>query len=248
VTDGGLRGLRTSGRHRDGPAEGLGIGVIWDLDGTLADTEDAHFRAWGALLREHGRELTWEAFKPTFGLSNPNVLQALLDPSLSEIELEGLSRHKESIFRARSRGAIRAMPGALALVRHLQALGVPQAVGTSAPPENIPFVLGALGVEDAFPVTVARVQVERGKPFPDNFVRAAERLQVPPSSCVVLEDAPAGIEAAKAGGMRCIALASTWDERALREADVVVRDLSTVCWPLQQWQDFARGAWGHDGR
>jgi HAD superfamily hydrolase (TIGR01509 family) len=215
--------------------------VVWDLDGTLADTEQAHFRAWQTLCREHGRSLTWEEFKPTFGLGNQDILHMLIAPSLDADEVEALSRHKEELFREETGGLIAFMPGAQELVEHLQALDIPQAIGSSAPPENIVFMLRALGLEQTFPVTVSRWQVARGKPFPDIFLRAVSELGLEPHSCVVLEDAPAGIQAAHAGGMRCIVLASTWPETALSGADLIVRNFNEVLWPLDQWQSFVAG-------
>jgi beta-phosphoglucomutase len=217
------------------------VGVVWDLDGTLADTEQAHFRAWQALCREHGRSLTWEEFKPTFGLGNPDILHMLIAPSLDAEEVEALSRHKEELFREETGGLIAFMPGAQELVEHLQALNIPQAIGSSAPPNNIVFMLRALGLEQTFPVTVSRWQVANGKPFPDIFLRAAAGLKIDAPNCVVLEDAPAGVHAAHAGGMRCIVLASTWPETALAGADLIVRDFKEVLWPLDQWRQFAAG-------
>ncbi|HWE63068.1 MAG TPA: HAD family phosphatase [Chloroflexota bacterium] len=218
------------------------IAVLWDLDGTLADTEQAHFSAWQALVRGYGRELTWDEFKPTFGLGNPDILHMLVDPALEQPELERLSQHKEQLFRDETGGSIAAMPGALALVAHLQRLGVPQAIASSAPVENITFILRALDLEGAFATAVSRWQVPNGKPFPDIFLRAAANLGVPPGQCVVLEDAPAGVQAAHAAGMRCIALVSTWPEEALAGADLLVRDLSTVRWPRERWEAFATRA------
>ncbi len=214
------------------------VAVVWDLDGTLADTEQAHFTAWRALCREHGRDLTWEQFKPTFGLGNTDILQMLLGATLSAEEMERLSAHKEQLFRDETGGAIGTMPGAAALANHLRAIGVPQAIGTSAPRENIGFVLRAIGLEDLFPVTVSRWQVANGKPFPDIFLRAASELGVPPGICVVLEDAPAGIQAAKAAGMRAIGLQGTWPADTLSAANLVVADLSELTWPLAQWERF----------
>lgn len=219
------------------------MAVLWDLDGTLADTEQAHFAAWQALVREHGRELTWDEFKPTFGLGNPDILHMLIDPTLAGPEVERLSRQKEQLFRDRTGGAIAAMPGARDLVEHLQRLGIPQAIASSAPVENIEFILRALGLAHAFATTVSRWQVPNGKPFPDIFLRAAGNLGVASAQCVVLEDAPAGVQAAHAGGMRCIALISTWPEEALAGADLLVRDLATVRWSRERWEAFATGAW-----
>ncbi|MGH2346010.1 MAG: HAD family hydrolase, partial [Chloroflexota bacterium] len=175
---------------------GARVAVIWDLDGTLADTEQAHYTAWQALCREHGRDLTWEQFKPTFGLGNSDILQMLLGVDLNAAEIERLSAHKEQLFREETEGSIGTMPGARQLAYHLRTLGIPQAIGTSAPPENIGFVLRAIDMEALFPVTVSRWQVANGKPFPDIFLRAASDLGMDPALCVVLEDAPAGIQAA----------------------------------------------------
>jgi beta-phosphoglucomutase len=215
--------------------------VLWDLDGTLADTEQAHFAAWRALVRKHGRDLTWDQFKPTFGLGNPDILHMLLDSALDAPEIERLSEQKEQLFRDLTGGAIAPMPGAIALVEHLRHLGIPQAIASSAPVENITFMLRALGLEHAFATTVSRWQVPNGKPFPDIFLRAAANLDVPPGQCVVLEDAPAGVQAAHAAGMRCVALISTWPEEALAGADLLVRDLSTIRWSREQWERFAAG-------
>jgi HAD superfamily hydrolase (TIGR01509 family) len=214
------------------------VAVLWDLDGTLADTEQAHYTAWRALCLEHGRDLTWEQFKPTFGLGNTDILQMLLGATLSAEEMEDLSARKEHLFREETGGAIGAMPGAVALANHLHVMGIPQAIGTSAPRENIGFVLRALGLEALFPVTVSRWQVTNGKPFPDIFLRAAVELGVAPAICVVLEDAPPGIQAAKAAGMRAIGLQGTWPADALGAADLVVRDLNELIWPLEQWERF----------
>ena len=88
------------------------VAVLWDLDGTLADTEQAHFAAWKILCARYGRDLTWEQFKPTFGLGNPDILHMLISPTLDEPDLERLSEEKEAIFRAETGGVVAPMPGA----------------------------------------------------------------------------------------------------------------------------------------
>lgn len=216
-----------------------GLAILWDLDGTLADTEQAHYAAWQLLCREYGRELSWDEFKPTFGLGNSDILHMLIDPALQEPELERLSQRKEALFRDGTGGTVAAMPGALSLVAHLQSLGIAQAIASSAPMENITFVLHALGLEGTFAALVSRWQVPRGKPFPDIFLRAAEEVRTAPGRCVVLEDAPAGVQAGKAAGMRTVALVSTWPEQALAAADLLVRDLRDVLWTREQWLAFA---------
>ena len=129
-----------------------------------------------------------------------------LSDNLSDEDVQRLSDEKEALFRNMS-GKLEPMPGALELVRHLHALAIPQAIGSSAPRDNIPYVLRALGIAELFDATVSRWDVQHGKPAPDIFLAAAKRLDMPPGRCIVLEDAPAGIAAAGAAGMRCIALA-----------------------------------------
>jgi len=218
------------------------VGVIWDLDGTLADTEQPHFRAWQALCAKYGRSVSWEQFKQTFGLGNPDVLRVLISADLSDEDMQRLSDEKEAMFREMS-GKLEPMPGALDLVRHLRALAIPQAIGSSAPRDNIPYVLRALGISELFDATVSRWDVENGKPAPDIFLTAATRIGMPPGKCIVLEDAPAGIAAARAAGMRCIALAGTWPEDMLGNADFRVHTLSEVLWDRQSLADFAAGTW-----
>jgi beta-phosphoglucomutase len=218
-------------------------GVIWDLDGTLADTEQAHFRSWQLFCRQFGHELTWDEFKPTFGLSNHDVLRGLIRPDLSDAEAETLSQQKEALFRQSSAGLIEPMPGALELVLHLHGLGIPQAIGSSAPPENIPYMLQAVGAAPYFTAVVSRWDVTAGKPAPDIFLAAAGKIGVPSKQCLVLEDAPAGVQAAHAAGMRCVALISSWPEEALAEADFRVSTLSDLIWPRPRYADFAAGIW-----
>ena len=218
------------------------VGVIWDLDGTLADTEQAHFRAWQEICTKYAHGLSWEEFKPTFGLGNPDILRLLIADDLSDDDVQRLSDEKEALFRDLS-GELKPMPGALELVRHLHALTIPQAIGSSAPPENIPYILDALRISDQFDATVSRWEVEHGKPAPDIFLTAAGKIGVPPGRCVVLEDAPPGIAAAHAGGMRCVALVGTWPEDTLTCADYRVRTLSDILWNRETFAMFAAGTW-----
>jgi beta-phosphoglucomutase len=219
------------------------IGAIWDLDGTLADTEQAHFRAWQIFCRRYDRSVTWEEFKPTFGLGNSDVLRMLISPDIPEAELERMSDEKEAVFRSEAAGFVKFMPGARMLVDHLREIGVRQAIGSSAPAENIEFTLHALGATSLFDATVTRWEVAAGKPAPDIFLLAAEKLRIGASRCFVLEDAPPGIEAALAAGMRCVALAGTWPLSSLSAADYVVPDLSDACWDRQTLGAFVERTW-----
>lgn len=218
------------------------FGAIWDLDGTLVDTEMNHFAAWRALLRAQGRDLTHEQFKPTFGLRNADVLVDHFGFSGDDAYITGLSERKEELFRASlQRDGIATLPGALQLVEHLHALGARQAIASSAPLANIDLMVELLGLRRRFGAIVSAEEVAQGKPAPDIMLRAAQRLELPAARCVVLEDAPAGIAAGRAAGCRVIAILSTFPRQALSGADVVVSSFHEVLWPLAQWEAFISG-------
>jgi HAD superfamily hydrolase (TIGR01509 family) len=215
------------------------FGAIWDLDGTLVDTEMNHYAAWRALLREDGRELSHDEFKPTFGLRNDDVLVQHFHVGGDAARIAALSERKEEFFRASlQRDGVATQPGALDLVRHLRALGARQAIASSAPPANIDLMMRLLGLRDHFAAIVSAEEVAHGKPAPDLVLRAAERLGLPATRCVVLEDAPAGIAAGKAAGCRVIAILSTFPHESLGAADLIVRSFDEVLWDRAGWDAF----------
>ncbi len=136
-----------------------------------------------------------------------------------------LGRKKEELFRAAIRGRVQPLPGADGLVRRVRAEGIRQAVVSSAPRLNVETLLAALGLGGAFDALVAEEDTERGKPDPQGYLVAAEKLNRNPAGCVVIEDAPGGVEAAKRAEMRCIGLAAQRDPEALAKADLVVTSL-----------------------
>jgi beta-phosphoglucomutase family hydrolase len=198
--------------------------VLWDMDGVLVDTAPFHYQAWRALFAGLGKDLSDEEFRRTFGLRNDDILRANLGDMPPE-RLTELGRRKEELFREAIRGKVQPLPGAVALVRRLRESGVKTAVVSSAPRQNVETLLDALGISDGFDALVAEEDAERGKPDPQGFLVAAERLGERPEDCVVIEDAPGGVEAAKRAGMRCIGLAAGREPDALACADLVVAGL-----------------------
>ena len=198
--------------------------VLWDLDGVLVDSAPFHFQAWRELFGSLGREFSEADFRRTFGLRNDAILRDLLG-DLPEAEVERLGARKEALFRRAALGNIVPLPGALALLRLLRERGFKLALVSSTPHGNIDLILGSLGLEGAFDAIVGEEDVTRGKPDPEGFLLAAKRLGVPPAECVVIEDAPAGVEAAKRGGMRCVGISRGRSREALAEADLVVEGL-----------------------
>jgi beta-phosphoglucomutase len=209
-----------------------GYGVIWDVDGTLVDTAEQHFDAWVKLCAERGREFTRADFTATFGRRNPEILHYLFGDTLSEAEIDELGYLKETYYRDAARHGVSLLPGVRALVEGLHTAGFRQATGSSAPRGNLDLLLGLTGIEPFFNAIVAMEDTQRGKPDPQVFQVAAEKLGVADGHCLVLEDAVAGIQAAKAAGMKCIAVSFVGhhSEEKLRAAgaDLVVKNLELV--------------------
>jgi beta-phosphoglucomutase len=182
--------------------------AIWDMDGTLVDTAELHFAAWEDVCRELGRPFSRADFAATFGRRNPEIIRWLFgDNRFDEKEIADLGERKEELYRAaaRKRGVV-PLPGVGELLDGLQQHGFRQAVGSSAPRGNLDLILAMTGLARYFQAVVSMEDTQRGKPDPQVFQIAAERLGVSPESSVVFEDAVAGVEAAKAGGMKCVAV------------------------------------------
>lgn len=203
-------------------------GVIWDLDGVIVDTAPFHFQAWKKTLEEMGLAFSWEEFALIFGRRNRDILKEVVGRPLSTEEMERISVWKESLFREALRGKVRPLPGVLFWLEGLRRRGYRQALATSAPRENMEMMVGSLGIGGFFDQIVLADEVSAGKPDPEIFLLAAQALRLSPAHCVVIEDAVAGVEAAKRAGMRCIAVATSHPRRALAEADMVVDSLDDL--------------------
>jgi beta-phosphoglucomutase len=206
--------------------------VIWDVDGTLVDTAELHFRAWADLARDLGKPFTRADFAATFGRRNPEIIRQLFGSHYSDEEITDLGDRKEDLYRAAARHGVDLLPGVRRLLEGLKADGFRQAVGSSAPRHNLDLILHLTRTAPYFDAVVSMEDTQRGKPDPQVFLVAAERLGVPPSRCVVIEDAVAGVQAARAGGMKCVAVTFVGHhpEASLRQggADLVVPNLEEV--------------------
>ncbi|NLH98958.1 MAG: HAD family phosphatase [Chthonomonadales bacterium] len=202
--------------------------VIFDLDGVLVDSSLFHRESWRVVGKERGFEMTDELFWRTFGMPNRQILPLLLHRDLSEDEIAELSERKEAVYRELAAGKMQPLPGSTDLVRAVVDAGFRVALGSSTPMSNIRVVLDALGIRECFEQIVCSDDVTHGKPHPEVFLKAAQKLGVDPSRCVVIEDAVVGVQAAKAAGMRCLAVATTHPADKLQEADMVAPDLTHV--------------------
>jgi len=180
--------------------------VIWDVDGTLVDTAELHFAAWVRLAGEMGRPFSRDDFAATFGRRNPEIIRFLFRQEFSDAEVLDIGERKETYYRAAAEQGVRLLPGVREMLAGLHARGVQQAVGSSAPRGNLDLILRITDSRHYFDAIVGMEDTQRGKPDPQVFLVAADKLGVPPGRCVVFEDAVAGVEAAKAGGMKCVAV------------------------------------------
>jgi beta-phosphoglucomutase family hydrolase len=202
--------------------------VIWDMDGVIADTGPYHFRAWHKVFRERGVELTGKDFKKNFGKRNDTIIRNTLGDGTAATEIEAISRDKETTFRSLAENNLKPLPGVTVLIKALAEGGFKQALGSSAPIENIRLILKSIDIADAFQTIVSGEEVTEGKPGPQGFLLAARKLAIAPRDCVVIEDAVAGVTAAKRAGMRCVAVTNTHPRASLAEADLVVDTLEEV--------------------
>jgi beta-phosphoglucomutase family hydrolase len=185
--------------------DGMTSAVLWDLDGTLLDSEEYHWRSWRDTMNSLGHPITREQFLATFGLRNDEILPHWLGAAASRAEIDRVSHEKESLYRQMIRtGGVAPLPGAAEWVRKLHADGWRQAIASSAPRENVDVVVDVLGLASFFQAVVSAEDVTAGKPDPQVFLTAAARLQAQPDGCIVVEDAAAGVQAARRAGMRSI--------------------------------------------
>lgn len=177
--------------------------VLWDLDGTIADTSNLHFEAWQGTLAARQMSYSRADFERDFGRSNPELLADLL-PDLDRDEHARIAHDKESAYRRAMIGRVTVLPGVQDWMTAFRDAGIPQLVCSSGPMGNIAGTITELGIADIFFALISGVHVPRGKPAPDLFLRGAAAANVEPAQCLVIEDSRHGVEAAARAGMRCV--------------------------------------------
>ena len=199
--------------------------VLWDLDGTLADSEEYHWLSWRDAMRAEGIDLTYERFLASFGQRNDRILGAWLGEGTDAARIRRIGDWKEGEYRrlAEERG-LTPLPGAREWVERLHRDGWKQAIASSAPRLNLETMLRVLKLDGLIDATVSADEVKKGKPDPDVFLAAAAAVSVPPARCVVVEDAPAGVEAGRRAGMKTIGV----NTRTPLAADIYVSSLADL--------------------
>jgi HAD superfamily hydrolase (TIGR01509 family) len=178
--------------------------VLWDLDGTLVDSEQYHWLAWREAMAAEGISLTRPEFLKTFGLRNDAIVPQWI-PDATPERVDQIAIAKEQLYRRLVReGGLEPLPGARHWTQRLALDGWQQAIASSAPRENVDVVLAVIGLRPFFQAIVSAEDVTLGKPDPQVFLTAASRLGSAPGRSIVVEDAPAGIEGARRAGMASI--------------------------------------------
>jgi beta-phosphoglucomutase len=204
--------------------------VIFDMDGVLIDSYHAHLQSWQEVARVEGLQISEEQFAATFGnTSRESIPRLWPDRHLTDHQIKDFDHRKEAAFRRIIAAQFPVMPGAIELLDSLHEAGLLLAIGSSGPPANVDQVLDKLEIRPLLSAVVTGADVSRGKPDPQVFLIAAQRLGVLPSRCVVVEDAALGVEAAHAADMKAIGLASTGRTRqSFAAADLVVDRLAEI--------------------
>ena len=206
---------------------------IFDMDGVLIDSGAHHRSAWQALIKEIGVEPADPDFwRFGIGRRSEDALPLMLGRAVPADELARLARRKRELYADFSRHGTQAVAGAVEFVGHLERLGVPRAVGTSATRPDVDALLGELGLLRRFQAVVSAEDVTRGKPDPQVYLEAARRLGVEPARCLVFEDSTSGIAAALAAGMRAVGVTTAHapGELAAAGAERAIADFRDAEW------------------
>ncbi len=204
--------------------------MLFDIDGTMVDSRPFHLEAWSKMAKRlslNGPKVD-EVLKRTFGQTNEDLIPQLTDKELTPEEIESLSKEKEALYRELAKGKLQMIPGLKELVTWACQSDVRLAVASSGIEPNCRFALNEFGLERYFAGLVHGDMVRRGKPDPEAFLLAASELGASPSRCVVFEDAPQGLEAARRAGMTAVAIETHPKDELRQWAHMLAPDFHSV--------------------
>ncbi len=207
--------------------------AIFDLDGTIIDSNPLDFAAWQKVLAEHQAQLSWEEYLQIVGATSAEIVQQYLNLN-DEKKTEEIVHKREEYFRqiAGEKG-IHLLPGAEKLLQDIRAIPLKMVLATGSNREKLDFVFSKVHIRQYFDDLITADDVTKGKPDPEVFLQAARKINLPPAECMVFEDAKKGVEAAKAGGMTCIAINTNGHSHYLSAADLVIEKYTD--WNVRQW-------------
>jgi HAD superfamily hydrolase (TIGR01509 family) len=202
--------------------------LLWDMDGVIADSYSLHFAAWQETFAKRGIKFTKAAFSKLFGTRNDYIVRTIIGRELPSKDIKIIVEEKEENFRRKATGNIKPFPGALGLLHAIKKGNFKLGLVSSAPKDNIDLILRECNLKDIFSCFVFGQEVSESKPSPEIYLLAAEKLESLPNDCIVIEDSPLGVKAAKTAGMKCLAITNTHPRQKLEEADKIVDSLENV--------------------
>lgn len=217
-------------------------GFLFDMDGVLVDTEGLHWEAWKMLADQNPVfHMTRKDFEKGFGKTNALILEEAC-PTLTLAERKALGDRKEALLRQIAKGKVTLLPGMESFLQAVVKGNHPHIIASSTPVENLKFYLKETPLSHYFNNFTSAEEVASSKPFPDVFLEAARRIHLPPQDCIVLEDAPAGMQAGRAAGSFVVALATSHPKEALSNYNILYPspkelDLHTIISAWKQWRD-----------
>jgi HAD superfamily hydrolase (TIGR01509 family) len=206
--------------------------VIFDMDGVIVDSEPYSVQALIDILRQYGVEPTADDLRRSYGRRVRDDFVDYFSRYGVTADLHTAIAHKHARYYHLAAGHLHAFPGVLPLLERIHGQGYRLALASSGDRVKVAFGMQALGLNGTFEAVVTGDDVSHSKPDPEIYLRAAQRLGVPPAACVAIEDAPAGVEAAKRAGMRCIAVTNSVAREQLQRADLIVDSLECDLSPV----------------
>ncbi|HEU5053609.1 MAG TPA: HAD family phosphatase [Hanamia sp.] len=199
--------------------------VIFDLDGTLLDNNSYHLKSWLQYLKNIGRSISEKEYNANVnGRTNSDVIRYIYGKDVTDEEILKYTLEKEALYRELYKPFIKPIPGLINFLEVLQEKNIPMAIATSGIQPNIDFMFEEVPIRQFFKEIVNSSHITKGKPDPEIYLKVASLLNVPPKNCLVFEDAVVGIKAAKAAGMKVIAVATTQTKEELSIADMIIDD------------------------
>lgn len=205
-------------------------GIVFDMDGTMIDNNSFHIKAWEAFTKKYNLPFDLDTYRTKFsGGTNTNALKILFGSDLADKLLEEYAYEKESLYRNIYKPHIKEVSGLKNLIKKIKSHKLAVAVATSAPFENVEFVLKELELdENSFDVVTDISQVINGKPHPEIYLKTAAALKIDPKFLLAFEDSPKGIESAKSAGLTVCALLTSHTKEELSMADQTIKDFTEV--------------------
>jgi beta-phosphoglucomutase len=204
------------------------LGVIFDMDGVIVDSNPYHKLALNKFCAQHGKHLSDDdLFKKVYGRTNKEWLINLFG-NIPENQLRAYAEEKEAIFRDLYKNDIKPVKGLIGFLNLLNERKIARSIGTSAPRANVDFTLSKTGLEKYFEIILDDTFVNVGKPNPEIYIKSCQALGLPPGQCIVIEDSLSGIKAGKASGAKVVGITTTHTAEEMRETDLVIDDFDSL--------------------